>query len=423
MILVIAMWLISLILSLTCALLATLLQQWARRYIETPKYPDTLRHRARIRSLLVVGTKSYKIPLIVEILPTLLHLSVYLFLGGLAITFHTIHKKVAIAVDVAVGVSGLAYVALSILPCLDVKCPYRTPISQILWYPCQAFLTFVPRCLHRGILGLQNNRPYFTQGLEKSIVYHAKETLKVGDRKRVTWLFNRLALGDRLKFLTFAASIPRFQIPDLILPVELDEFIALRGPLLVLLRSSVAGMGTVEVNKRSLLVCLHAIWHIAKGPTIPDLGFMRAHFANDLMRELRSNGNAAIRVLSCSICALLAKQVVRNPLRESQLRWLEVVIGYSAPGTTDVATWDQKNLKSFIINVLQGQEDDLPTEDAKFFKKTLAILLDVRTGVYFDRNFQSRLSAEVHKIRGDGFEFPNRVVIKLRSMFPFLLPY
>src|SRR5258708_6637651 len=62
MIWVVAMWLISLILSLTCALLATLLQQWARRYIETPKYPDTLRHRARIRSLLVVGTKSYKIP-------------------------------------------------------------------------------------------------------------------------------------------------------------------------------------------------------------------------------------------------------------------------------------------------------------------------------------------------------------------------
>ena len=32
-----ALWLISLVLSLTCALIATLLQQWARRYIETPK--------------------------------------------------------------------------------------------------------------------------------------------------------------------------------------------------------------------------------------------------------------------------------------------------------------------------------------------------------------------------------------------------
>jgi len=118
-----ALWLISLVLSLTCALIATLLQQWARRYSETPKSTKMQRHRARVRWLLLFGTKLYKIPLIVEILPTLLHVSVFLFLGGLVITFHTIHKTVAIAVDVAVGVSGLAYIALSILPCLDVKVP------------------------------------------------------------------------------------------------------------------------------------------------------------------------------------------------------------------------------------------------------------------------------------------------------------
>jgi Family of unknown function (DUF6535) len=99
-----ALWLISLVLSLTCALIATLLQQWARRYVETPKYSNVLRHRARVRSLLLVGTKSYKIPLIVQMLPTLLHLSVYLFLAGLVIAFHTINETVAIAVDVAVGV-------------------------------------------------------------------------------------------------------------------------------------------------------------------------------------------------------------------------------------------------------------------------------------------------------------------------------
>jgi hypothetical protein len=240
-----ALWLISLVLSLTCALIATLLQQWARRYTETPKSTNILRHRARVRSLLLVGTKRYKIPLIVEILPTLLHLSVYLFLGGLVITFHTIHKTVAIAVDVAVGVSGLAYIALSILPCLDVKCPYRTPISKILWYPCHALLSLAALCLHRCILGLHRllNRPvpshadkaysvgyshgffgfsvsnhwrFLTDGLEKSIVDRAVETLRDEDRKRVTWLFNQLALGDKDKFLKFAASIPRHKIPDLI---------------------------------------------------------------------------------------------------------------------------------------------------------------------------------------------------------------
>ncbi|KAF8492070.1 hypothetical protein F5888DRAFT_944802 [Russula emetica] len=337
---VIILWLISLVLSLTCALIATLLQQWARRYIETPKSSNVLRHRARVRSLLIVGTKLYKIPLIVEMLPTLLHLSVYLFLAGLVITFHTINKKVAIAVDVAVGVSGLAYFTLSILPCLDVRCPYRTPISQMLWYPCHAFLSFAAPFLRRCILGLRRllNRPaqssglsisnhwqYLTHGLEKSIFYRAVTTLRDGDRGMFTWLFNQLALSDRHTFLKFAASIPIHKIPDLIPSIKSISF---RESLLVLLRS-VAGTRPrraawldPDVHRRSLLVCLHAIRHIAKDP-IPDsdLDFMRTHFANtDIMENLWDDDNIAVRVTSRSICALVAKQVVRNPLSVPTLR-------------------------------------------------------------------------------------------------------
>ncbi|KAI0275575.1 hypothetical protein BGY98DRAFT_991774 [Russula aff. rugulosa BPL654] len=53
---------ISLVLSVTSALIATLVQQWAREY---------LKHCARVRSLLFPGAKLYQISLLVEILPTL----------------------------------------------------------------------------------------------------------------------------------------------------------------------------------------------------------------------------------------------------------------------------------------------------------------------------------------------------------------
>jgi hypothetical protein len=437
------LWLISLVLSLTCALIATLLQQWARRYIETPKSSNVLRHRARVRSLLLIGTRLYKIPLIVEMLPTLLHLSVYLFLAGLVITFHTIHKTVAISVDVAVGVSGVAYLALSILPCLDVRCPYRTPISQVLWYSCHAFLSLAAPLLDRCILGLRGllNQParssersvsnhwqYFTYGLEKSIFYRALTTLRDGDRGRITWLFNQLALGDRHTFLKFAASIPIHKIPDLIPSIDSVSF---RESLLVLLRSvagtrpGLAAWLDSDVHKRSLLVCLHAIRQIAKAP-IPDadLDFMRTHFANiDLMEDLWEDDNTAIRVTSRSICALLAKQVtkqvVRNPLREPQLRWLEEIIG-DAPDTTNVATLDHMNLTSFITKVLTDQEADLPAEDAASFEETLAILLDVRADVDFDTYFSGRLFVEVQRMREDGSAVSGDVLDKLCSMFPFL---
>ncbi|KAF8476437.1 hypothetical protein DFH94DRAFT_634996, partial [Russula ochroleuca] len=124
-----SMWLISLVLSLTSALIATLLQQWARRYVEMPNVPSEPNERARVRWFLFLGTESYKMRLAVQLAPTLLHLSVYLFFAGLVIVFHTINKNVSIAVDVSVGVFGLAYMALSLLPCLDVSCPYRTPMS------------------------------------------------------------------------------------------------------------------------------------------------------------------------------------------------------------------------------------------------------------------------------------------------------
>jgi hypothetical protein len=441
------LWLISLVLSLTCALIATLLQQWARRYIETPKSSNVLRHRARIRSLLLAGTKLYKIPFIVEMLPTLLHLSVYLFLAGLVITFHTIHKKVAIAVDVAVGVSGLAYLALSILPCLDVRCPYRTPISQLLWYPCHAFLSFAAPFLDRCILGLRgllsqpaqssghpvsNHWQYFTYGLEKSIFYRAITTLRDGDRGRVTWLFNQLALGDRHTFLKFAASIPIHKIHDHIPSIESVSF---RESLLVLLRSvagtrpGVAAWLDSDVHRRSLLVCLHAIYHIAKAtaPTIPDLDFMRDHFADTgLMRALSDDEDNSIRITSRSICALVARQVVRKGrIEDADLSWLQEVTGEPSHAVleADVTVRDQMNFKSFVFGVLPNYANHLSTEDATSFNETLAILLGIRTEnrIYFTTpDWQIRLSEEVGRIQQYDPEGGRAVFNRLHLVFPSL---
>jgi hypothetical protein len=161
-----AMWLISLVLSLASALIATLLQEWARRFVEMPNVSSEPNHRARVRSFLFLGTEFYKMRLIAQMAFSLLHLSIYLFFGGLVIAFHTINKKVAIAVDVAVGLFGLAYIALSILPCLDVRCPYRTPMSYILWYPWHTLFYFAAILLRQfGIQSLEDQEGWFYSSL------------------------------------------------------------------------------------------------------------------------------------------------------------------------------------------------------------------------------------------------------------------
>ena len=455
-----AMWMISLVLSLTSALIATLLQQWARRYVETPKVPSQPNHRARVRWFLFLGTDIYKMRLLVEIAPTLVHLSVFLFFAGLVITFHTINTKVAIAVDVSVGLFGVAYIMLSILPCRDVRCPYRTPMSYILWYPCHISFSFAARCLHvllkqihghfvppnlGGIIENPWHRKlvewldscenatskhwrYVVDGFRNSVINGAINT-QDGDHKIFTSLFSKLSLSDKSELRNLAASVPRNEILDLIRPVESGK-IGLRDPLLVLFRSCEAGAPTTgpdeDARKRSLLLCLDAIHDISRSPEIPELNFVRANFANiGHMRTSWEDSDTAIRVTSRSICALIARQVGRRDLEEAELRWLQDVTGETSYEilNADVETRDWMNFKSFVYGVLSNQVGDLSTEDAMSFKETLAILLDVRTDPHFDSPpSQYQLSEEVRRIQRDDPQGSHDVVNRLLSIFPFIPP-
>lgn len=220
MILVNAMWLISLMLSITSALFATLLQQWARRYAHMPQIPSEPHHRARVRSFLFFGTQKYKMRFAVETAPTLLHISVFLFFIGLVIFFFTINKTVAIIVLTAFGLFSSAYFILTILPCIQHNCPYRTPISNIWWYISHGFPSFVAICfrwlfglLHGclvpdGLDDITSRTPYRQKilhrlweswdnsatkhreclkvGFGKSIIKEAVEAPVNGDRKMIT---------------------------------------------------------------------------------------------------------------------------------------------------------------------------------------------------------------------------------------------
>ena len=447
-----AMWLISLVLSLTSALIATLLQQWARRY-KTPHLPGEPNHRARVRSFLFHGTESYKMRIVVQVAPTLLHLSVYLFFAGLVVLFHTINKNVAIAVDAAVGVFAVAYVVLSIIPCLDVSCPFRTPMSHILWYPLHVILFLLARFLHWFVeqlhgclvqpgldddvtarqhilvnwLGLfekafKAHRQYIKDGLGQSIITCAVNTQEDGDHKIVTRLFNLLATGNKSKLRKFAASIPRDQVSKLIPLIESGR-IVLRDSLRTLLRTFARSTRVTEpdedVRKRSLLVCLDAIYYIAKNPEVPDLEFMRANYAViGLMRDFWDDDDTAIRFTSRSICALLAKKVLKEALDVAQIRWLNEVTREQGLVYDSPIERDRKNLKSFLYGVFSKQVEGPPVES---FKDTLAILLDVGDDD-FETNFRNRLTEEVVWIRQQDPQGSREILDQLRLMFRYLPP-
>ncbi|KAJ7056167.1 hypothetical protein C8F01DRAFT_962010, partial [Mycena amicta] len=121
------LWFLSLGLSLTCALVATLLEQWARDFLHRAEMRSSPIVRARIYSYLYYGLKHFQMHTVVDIVPLLLHAALLLFFGGLVAFLLPINHIVA---GVAAGILLVVlcvYMTLTLLPIWHFDCPYRTP--------------------------------------------------------------------------------------------------------------------------------------------------------------------------------------------------------------------------------------------------------------------------------------------------------
>ncbi|KAJ7657691.1 hypothetical protein DFH06DRAFT_930067, partial [Mycena polygramma] len=127
-----ALWFISLGLSLACALIATLVQQWAREFIHKADMRSAPVIRAHIFSYLYYGMKRFHMHTVVEVIPLLLHTSLVLFCGLVAFLIPVNIGMAAIASVILFAVAAV-YSAFTFLPLRYLDCPYRTPLSGGFW--------------------------------------------------------------------------------------------------------------------------------------------------------------------------------------------------------------------------------------------------------------------------------------------------
>ncbi|KAN0137408.1 hypothetical protein V8E53_004853, partial [Lactarius tabidus] len=215
-----SLWFLSLAMSLTCGLLATLLQQWARRYITITQPSCGPRKRARIRAFFAEGLEKRHLHLAVEALPILLHISLFLFFAGLLVllfnTDHTVFGIVAGWVGFCVAVYGY----ITFIPIFRHDRPYFSPLSSPAWSLFNGTIFAAIRALYfSGILdhiGFANRdrminlaadaRKRFVDGIVKT----AQETaLKVSpeiDTRAIMWTFDSLDEDHELE--RFFAGLP-----------------------------------------------------------------------------------------------------------------------------------------------------------------------------------------------------------------------
>ncbi|KAK6969330.1 hypothetical protein R3P38DRAFT_765881, partial [Favolaschia claudopus] len=146
------LWFISLGFSLSCALIATLVEQWARDF----KYKTEMRSapviRARIFSYLYYGLKRFNMHAVVEIIPFLLHASLILFFAGLVAFLVPVNKAVMISVIILLGIVVIAYTTLTVFPLFSSQSPYQTPLSTGLWRAIQFIRSIWQSASERNML-------------------------------------------------------------------------------------------------------------------------------------------------------------------------------------------------------------------------------------------------------------------------------
>ena len=127
-------WFMSLVSSLSAALLATLIQRWAQDYMHMFQRYSNPFEIARIRQYLHEGVKRWRMPTMVDAVPALVHISLFLFFIGLADFLLNAYAIVGKITLFPIVFCVTLYIISTVAPIIDPQTPYSTSFSGLVWY-------------------------------------------------------------------------------------------------------------------------------------------------------------------------------------------------------------------------------------------------------------------------------------------------
>ncbi|KAF8155560.1 hypothetical protein B0H34DRAFT_500899 [Crassisporium funariophilum] len=150
---------VSVVLSLTTALVGILCMQWLREFRRRGNMSP--KEYLALRQLKFEGLVKWKVPEMLSALPVLLQVALVLFLVGLVDFLQSIHPKLSIIVGVMVGLTVFFLLATTTLPAFfnvyqcfrpgATQCPYKSPQS---WAFCK--LVFIIPWIVEKIINTQD---------------------------------------------------------------------------------------------------------------------------------------------------------------------------------------------------------------------------------------------------------------------------
>jgi hypothetical protein len=193
-----------------------------------------------MRAFFAEGVEKMHIPWAVEGLPMLLHLSLFLFFGGLAIFLFNVDREVFSYVICWIGLFSLVYGLITLLPIFRHNSPYHSPLSTPIGFLYAHIHHFIFKILASITSGdfwsyrawercedLKGRyQGWVLGGLEKAAEETASKRSSEIDVQILDWTISVLGDDDSLK--NFFEAIPGFFKSKLVdhqrrFPVKLGE--------------------------------------------------------------------------------------------------------------------------------------------------------------------------------------------------------
>ncbi|KAJ7859367.1 hypothetical protein B0H14DRAFT_2577278 [Mycena olivaceomarginata] len=275
------LWFLSLGLSLSCALIATVVEQWARDFIQRTEIRPSPVIRARIFSYLYFGIQRFGMHTVVEFIPFLLHLSLLFFFGGLVAFLLPIHRVLMVVVAALLCLIFATYIYLTLLPIISSDSPYRTPMTSVAWEILRrASALFHPRKKWSSLdeessapddkhKRLDERIPTMIEVMVHDAVAESSKR-HMRDSRAIVWTVRSLTDNNELEY--FVDALPdliwgadgRRRAHDQMISMLLDSHDVQLVPRIEgLLRSCDSGLLHPDLEVWRRVHCIKALWAIA----------------------------------------------------------------------------------------------------------------------------------------------------------------
>ena len=263
------LWFTSLTMSTTCALWATLMQQWTRKYVQVADRPYSPPRRARIRAFFADGVENFGLDAAAEVLAALLHASVFLFYLGLTDFLMHNNTTVGYTMLIWVVIGCLTYSIFTFMPVFYPNSPYETPLSSPCWVVMEAIFSLGLWIRQRklrnktGRTTLHADRQTnIGKDMRQALELRATELTSSADAiKALEWTL--MSLNGEDEFVVFLDGIPglfhgsdrphseelKRKLENLVKPVAEKLF-----------ATCTTGFLPEKLQRQRLMACLRAIW-------------------------------------------------------------------------------------------------------------------------------------------------------------------